>query len=114
MMAVSGRDARANVLIVPYRTGTALAVMVLRRVAGLPIYPVHRDSRAFQTAEAIVRVARGENAAEASNHAVAQPLSTVRCRIPQRMETSWSIESRGNSRSTTAVTTSWFSVTAPL
>ncbi|WP_177246844.1 DUF5994 family protein [Mycobacterium malmoense] len=110
VMAVGGRDARANVLIVPYRTGTALAVMVLRR----PIYPVHRDSRAFQTAEAIVRVARGENAAEASNHAVAQPLSTVRCRIPQRMETSWSIESRGNSRSTTAVTTSWFSVTAPL
>jgi hypothetical protein len=32
----------------------------------------------------------------------------------QRMETSWSIESRGKSPSTTAVTTSWFSVIAPL
>ena len=32
----------------------------------------------------------------------------------QRMETSWSIESRGKSPSTTAVTTTWFSVIAPL
>jgi hypothetical protein len=61
VMTVSGRDARANLLIVPYRTGTALAVMVLRRAAGLPIYPAHRDSRAFQTADCIVRLARGEN-----------------------------------------------------
>jgi Family of unknown function (DUF5994) len=60
IMTVGGRDARAKLLIVPYRTGTALAVMVLRRAAGLPIYPVHRDSRAFETAECIVRVARGE------------------------------------------------------
>lgn len=60
IITVCGRDARATLLIVPYRTGTALAVMVLRRAAGLPIYPVHRDSRAFRTAECIVRMARGE------------------------------------------------------
>ena len=60
IITVSGRDARATLLIVPYRTSTALAVMVLRRAAGLPIYPAHRDSRAFQTAECIVRMARGE------------------------------------------------------
>jgi hypothetical protein len=61
VMAVKGRDARANILIVPNRTATALAVMVLRRAAGLPINPAHRDSRAFLTADSIVRVARGEN-----------------------------------------------------
>ncbi len=61
IMTVSGRNARTNLLIVPYRTGTALAVMVLRRAAGLPIYPAHRDSRAFRTADCIVRAARGES-----------------------------------------------------
>jgi uncharacterized protein DUF5994 len=60
VMTVVGRDARAKLLIVPHRTGTALAVMVLRRAAGLPVYEAHRDSRAFQTAECIVRMARGE------------------------------------------------------
>jgi hypothetical protein len=61
IMTVSGRDARANLLIVPHRTGTALAVMVLRRAAGLPVYTAHRESHAYQTADRIVRVARGES-----------------------------------------------------
>lgn len=60
IMTVGGHDARAKLLIVPHRTGTALAVMVLRRAAGLPVFEAHRDSRAFQTAECIVRVAQGE------------------------------------------------------
>ncbi|ORB75312.1 hypothetical protein BST44_05625 [Mycobacterium scrofulaceum] len=60
VMTIDGRDARAKLLIVPHGTGTALAVMVLRRAAGLPVYAAHRDSRAFQTADCIVRVARGE------------------------------------------------------
>jgi hypothetical protein len=60
VMTVIGRDARATLLIVPHRTSTALAVLVLRRAADLPIYPAHRDSRAFQTADCIVRAARGE------------------------------------------------------
>lgn len=60
VMTVGGRDARATLLIVPHRTGTALAVMVLRQAAGLPVFEEHRDSRAFQIAESIVRVARGE------------------------------------------------------
>ena len=37
VMTVGGRDARAKLLIVPHRTGTALAVMVLRQAAGLPV-----------------------------------------------------------------------------
>lgn len=65
VMTVGGRDGRAKLLIVPHRTATALAVMVLRRAAGLPIYAAHRDSRAFQTAECIVRMARGEQMFEA-------------------------------------------------
>ena len=60
IITVGGRDARAKLLIVPHRTGTALAVMILRRAAGLPIPAAHRDSRACQTAECVVRVARGE------------------------------------------------------
>ena len=60
IMTVCGHDARAKILIVPYRTGTALAVMLLRRTAGLSVLAAHRDSRAFMTAECIVRAARGE------------------------------------------------------
>jgi hypothetical protein len=60
IMTVSGRDARAKLLIVPHRTSMALAVMILCRAAGLPIYAAHRDSHADRTAECIVRVARGE------------------------------------------------------
>jgi hypothetical protein len=59
IITVSGR-ARAKLLIIPHRTGTALAVMILRRAAGLPIPAAHRDSRACQTAECVVRVARGQ------------------------------------------------------
>ncbi len=65
IMTVGGCDARATLLIVPHRTATALAVMVLREAAGLPVYAAHRDSRAFQIAESIVRVARGEPMFEA-------------------------------------------------
>jgi hypothetical protein len=61
IMTVSGRDARAKLLIVPHPTSAALAVMILRRAAGLPIYAAHRDSHAYRTAECIVRVARGES-----------------------------------------------------
>jgi Family of unknown function (DUF5994) len=59
IMTVGGRDARAKLLIVPYRTRTALAVMVSRWAAGLPINAAHRNSLACHTAESIVRVAGG-------------------------------------------------------
>ncbi|MEE6138599.1 DUF5994 family protein [Mycobacterium sp. 050128] len=60
IMTVCGHDARAKILIVPYRTGTALAVMLLRRAAGLSVLAAHRESRAFLTADGILRAARGE------------------------------------------------------
>jgi hypothetical protein len=61
VMTMCGRDARAKILVIPHLTRSALAVMVLRRAAGLPIDPVHHDSATFQTADCIVRVARGES-----------------------------------------------------
>ncbi|BCZ22567.1 hypothetical protein MTY59_24220 [Mycobacterium senriense] len=65
VMTVGGRDGRATLLIVPHRTGAALAVMVLRQAAGLPVFEAPRNSRGFQVAESIVRLARGEQMFEA-------------------------------------------------
>lgn len=62
VMTLVGRDAKVNLLIVPYATSTALAVMVLRRAADLPIRSDHRDTQVFRTADGIVRAARNENA----------------------------------------------------
>jgi hypothetical protein len=60
VMTIRGRDGSANLLIVPHRTRTALAVMVLRLTAGLPIYAPHRDTPAYRTAECVLRTARSQ------------------------------------------------------
>jgi Family of unknown function (DUF5994) len=62
VMTISGRHGSANLLIVPHRTSAALAVMVLRLAAGLPISPPHRDTQACRTADCIVRAARTQRA----------------------------------------------------
>jgi hypothetical protein len=62
VMTIRGRNARASLLLVPHLTGTALAVMVLRRAAELAINPAHRATRAFRTADFIVRDARSQSA----------------------------------------------------
>jgi hypothetical protein len=62
VITLVGRDARVSLLVVPYPTSTALAVMVLRRAADLPILSDHRDTQVFRTADSIVRAARNENA----------------------------------------------------
>ena len=62
VMTISGRNARAKLLIVPHRTNASLAVMVLRRAADLAIKPAHRLTQAFRTADSIVRAAGAENA----------------------------------------------------
>lgn len=61
VMAVTGTRGRANLMVVPWHTSTALAVMVLRQAAGLPILSAHQDTRAFQIADAIVRAARTQD-----------------------------------------------------
>mgnify|MGYP003417839461 CR=1 FL=1 len=62
VMAVCGRHARANLLIVSSRTAAALAVMVLRRAASLPVDRVHLDTDAFRVADAVVGAARTQRA----------------------------------------------------
>ena len=57
VMTIRGRDGSAKLLIVPHRTRTALAVMVLRLTAGLPIHAPHRDTPAYRTAECVLRTA---------------------------------------------------------
>ena len=64
IMTVTCSDAQANLLVVPSRTSTALAIMLLRQAADLPIMYAHQHTAAFETACAIVRSARGQDAPE--------------------------------------------------
>jgi hypothetical protein len=61
VITVTGSDARADLLVVPCRTSSGLAVMLLRQAADLPILYAHQHTQAFQTACAIVTAARGQN-----------------------------------------------------
>jgi Family of unknown function (DUF5994) len=61
VMVVTGRHAGANLVVVPCRTTSALAVMVLRQAAALPIAPNEVDTEMFRTADTIVRAARVES-----------------------------------------------------
>lgn len=65
IMTIKGRDRGANLLIVPYTTSSAMATMVLRQAAGLPVDPAHRDTLPFRTAEAILCTARLQRAPDA-------------------------------------------------
>ncbi len=55
VMTLNGGEARANLLIIPYTTESALALMVLRRAAGLPIDQVDQAKPAFATACSILQ-----------------------------------------------------------
>ncbi len=58
VMTFNGGQAHVNLLVIPYATYTALAVMVLRRAADLPIDVVDQGKPAFLTAGLIVQAAR--------------------------------------------------------
>jgi Family of unknown function (DUF5994) len=62
LMTITGMKAPAKLMVIPSRTSSALAVMVLRRAADLPFNHAERNSEAFLTADLIVRAARAENA----------------------------------------------------
>jgi hypothetical protein len=62
LMMITGSQYSANLLVVPCRTSSALAVMVLRQAATLDIVHAERDTEAFRTAHDIVRAARAESA----------------------------------------------------
>ncbi|OSC39066.1 DUF5994 family protein [Mycobacterium decipiens] len=58
IMTVNGTRACINLLIVSYATHSALALMVMRCAANLPIETADRDKPAFLTAGSILRVAQ--------------------------------------------------------
>ncbi len=57
VMTLDGGETRANLLIIPYATESALALMVLRRAADLPIDPADQTKPAFLTAGSILQAA---------------------------------------------------------
>lgn len=60
IMTVQGRDATARLLVIPCRTAAAVAVMVLRQAARLPINQIHMGTEAFRDATGIVEAARSQ------------------------------------------------------
>jgi Family of unknown function (DUF5994) len=62
LMMIIGSRASANLLVVPSRTSSALALMVLRQAATLNIMHSERDTQAFRIADDIVCAARAESA----------------------------------------------------
>lgn len=64
VMTINGGDACANLLIIPYATYSALALMVMRRAADLPIDVADRDKPAFVTAGAILHAAHQQRTSQ--------------------------------------------------
>jgi hypothetical protein len=64
VMTFNGGEARANLLIIPYATESALALMVLRRAADLPIDPADQTKPAFFTAGSILQAALLQRSAD--------------------------------------------------
>jgi Family of unknown function (DUF5994) len=60
VITITGSRARANLLVVPCRTSTGLAVMLLRQAADLPVLYAHQHTSAYEAAGAIVRAARAQ------------------------------------------------------
>jgi hypothetical protein len=62
VITVSGTHACANLLIISYATHSALALMVMRCAANLPIEAAERDKPAFLTAGSILQAAQQQRA----------------------------------------------------
>lgn len=62
LMMITGSRASANLLVVPCRTSVALAKMILRTAARLPIMPIERETQEFRTSDDVVRAARAQSA----------------------------------------------------
>jgi hypothetical protein len=62
VMTISGCDACAKLLIIPYTTFSGLALMVMRRAANLSIEPADRDKPAFVMAGSILQAAQLQQA----------------------------------------------------
>jgi hypothetical protein len=75
VMAVSGREASAMLLVVPQLTSSALGLMVLRRASAMSIPSVEQVSMVFKTADCVVRAAEAESASWS--------IRTLDCRVGQ-------------------------------
>jgi hypothetical protein len=64
VITVNGEHARVNLLVVAYTTYSGLALMVLRRAAGLGVVPADRDKPAFITAGSILQAAVAQRAGQ--------------------------------------------------
>ena len=62
LMAITGRDASANLLVIPSLTPGTLAGLLLRIAAGLPLSSAHQAAPLFRTAAEIIDAARGDGA----------------------------------------------------
>lgn len=68
VMTVSGQDACAHLLIIPSATSSALALMLLRCAASVPIDAADREKPVFLTARSILRAAQQQRAPGANTH----------------------------------------------
>ena len=57
-----GVDASAKLIVVPSMTSQALGSIVLRVAAGLPTWAGNGDSKLFDTAQTVLRLAEAESA----------------------------------------------------
>ena len=80
LMAVTGRDASANLLIVPSLTPGTLASLLLRIAAGMPLSAEHQATALFRTATEIVDAARGDGAPRILPTPVAKDVGRSRAR----------------------------------
>ncbi|MFG1934697.1 DUF5994 family protein [Mycobacterium sp. NPDC048908] len=60
VITVTGNLASADLLVVPSGTSTALATMLLRQAADLPVLYEHQHTAAFRSAGVIVNAARAQ------------------------------------------------------
>ena len=61
VITIKGADAHANLLVIPYATNSALAWMMLRHAANLPIDSAAHDEPTFTTADSILRSAQQQS-----------------------------------------------------
>lgn len=64
IITIAAGDRHANLLVIPYATYNALALMVLRCAADLPVCPADQEKPAFMTAGSILRAAQQQRAAD--------------------------------------------------
>ncbi|MGV9801479.1 DUF5994 family protein [Mycobacterium sp. NPDC003449] len=62
LMVLQGREGRVKLLVLPCKTSIALGGLVMRRAAALPVADSARQDPLFETADCVMRAARGESA----------------------------------------------------